>query len=87
MQGIFTEYQEVKESNIDSENSLLSNAPHTSHFALSDDLDIPYSRIRACHPDSETDQSAKYWPPVGRIDNVYGDKNLICSCPSMSEYE
>lgn len=87
MQGIFAEYTEVKDGKVEPDNSLLSNAPHTVHFLLNDELDIPYSRLRACHPDSETDQTVKYWPPVGRIDNVYGDKNLICSCPSMSEYE
>jgi len=57
------------------------------NFVLNDELDVPYSRKLACHPDKETDYSIKYWPPVGRIDNVYGDKNLLCSCPSMSEYE
>jgi glycine dehydrogenase len=39
------------------------------------------------HPDPEVDYSVKYWPPVGRVDNVYGDKNLVCSCPPMSDYE
>ncbi len=87
MQGIFSEYEQVKNGEVPVDNSVLSNAPHTTHFVLSDALDVPYSRLRACHPDNETDSSVKYWPPVGRIDNVYGDKNLICSCPSMSEYE
>ena len=87
MQSIFGEYLDVKNGEVDAKNSYLSNAPHTSHFVLSDAFDAPYSRLRACHPDPETDQTVKYWPPVGRIDNVYGDKNLICSCPSMQEYE
>lgn len=87
MQGIFAEYTEVKEGRVSVDNSVLSNAPHTSHFILQEDLAVPYTRLYASHPDSESDQSVKYWPPVGRIDNVYGDKNLICSCPSMSEYE
>ena len=87
MQGIFAEYEEVRDGKMPVGNSVLSNAPHTSHFILDDNLDVPYSRLSACHPDPQTDQSVKYWPPVGRIDNVYGDKNLLCSCPSMSDYE
>ena len=87
MQGIFNEYLDVVNGVVPADNSLLSNAPHTTHFVLAEDLDVPYSRLSACHPDPESDQSVKYWPPVGRIDNVYGDKNLVCSCPSMSEYE
>ena len=87
MNGIFTEYEQVKSGSIALDNSMLSNAPHTMAFVLNDNLDIPYSRTTACHPDSEADNSVKYWPPVARIDNVYGDKNLVCSCPSMTEYE
>jgi glycine dehydrogenase len=56
-------------------------------FVLDDQLDIPYSRKEAYTPDDKADANIKYWPPVGRIDNVFGDKNLICSCPSMSVYE
>lgn len=87
MKGIFNEYQQVKKGEIDADNSMLSNAPHTMNFVLDDELNIPYSRQVACQPDQNTDYSVKYWPPVARIDNVYGDKNLVCSCPSMSEYE
>lgn len=87
MNGIFEEYQLVKNGDLPVENSMLSNAPHTQHLILDDQLDLPYSRVTACHPDSKVDYSVKYWPPVARIDNVFGDKNLICSCPAMSEYE
>jgi len=87
MNGIFEEYTQVRSGALPSDNNMLSNAPHTMDFVLNDELDIPYSRKQACQPDSLTDYSVKYWPPVGRIDNVYGDKNLICSCPTMSEYE
>ena len=87
MQGIFNEYQAVKNGEADPKNSVLSNAPHTMDFVLNDSFEAPYTRKAACHPDAEVDYSVKYWPPVGRIDNVYGDKNLVCSCPSMSEYE
>ncbi|MBX2849672.1 MAG: aminomethyl-transferring glycine dehydrogenase [Acidiferrobacterales bacterium] len=87
MIGIFNEYQQVKNGDVPVQNNLLSNAPHTMHFLMQDDLDAPYSRQSASQPDAEIDYSVKYWPPVGRIDNVYGDKNLVCSCPSMTEYE
>ncbi len=87
MNGIFAEYSQVKNGDLPLDNSMLSNAPHTMSFILDDELSIPYSRKAAYQPDASTDANIKYWPPVGRIDNVYGDKNLICSCPSMSEYE
>lgn len=86
MLGIFEEYSQVKNGQIPLDNNPLSNAPHTMQFLMNDDLDIPYSRLTASQPDDKIDYSVKYWPPVGRIDNVYGDKNLVCSCPSMSEY-
>jgi len=87
MQCIFAEYQAVKNGEADVNNSVLSNAPHTMNFVLGERFDVAYSRMQASQPDPEADYSVKYWPPVGRIDNVYGDKNLLCSCPSMSDYE
>ena len=87
MNSIYEEYQAVKNGDVPADNNLLSNAPHTAKIVLDDSIELPYSRLLACLPDSETDTSVKYWPPVGRIDNVYGDKNLVCSCPSMDAYE
>ena len=87
MEGIFSEYEAVKKGVYPIDNSPLSNAPHTMQFLMSDELSISYSKISAYHPDEQADANLKYWPPVARIDNVFGDKNLICSCPSMSEYE
>ena len=87
MHGIFEEYRQVRDGHLAADNNPLSNAPHTMQFMLQDELDVPYNRTQACQPDSESDYSVKYWPPVGRIDNVYGDKNLVCSCPSMDAYE
>lgn len=87
MQGIYKEYELVRDGEVPLDNNVLANAPHTADFLLDDELDVPYSRKLAAHPDEQSDYSVKYWPPVGRIDNVYGDKNLVCSCPSMSEYE
>ena len=87
MTGIFNEYQLVKDGTLPVDNNMLCNAPHTMQFLMDDELELPYSRKQACQPDELQDYSVKYWAPVSRIDNVYGDKNLICSCPSMDQYE
>ena len=62
------------------EASPLRHAPHTVHDIADDGWQRAYSRIEGCFP-SGTSRSDKYWCPVGRIDNVYGDRNLVCSCP------
>ncbi|MBZ9850068.1 aminomethyl-transferring glycine dehydrogenase [Mesorhizobium sp. CA14] len=64
----------------------LVNAPHTAAEALAGEWKHPYSRLEAAYPAGDTDLAAKYWPPVSRIDNVAGDRNLVCSCPPLSEY-
>jgi glycine dehydrogenase len=64
----------------------LLNAPHTATETLVEEWTHPYSRIEAAYPASNPDNSAKYWPPVSRIDNVAGDRNLVCSCPPLSAY-
>jgi glycine dehydrogenase len=64
----------------------LSNAPHTAADALADEWPHPYSRAVAAFPDRRADPAAKYWPPVSRIDNVAGDRNLVCACPPVAEY-
>ncbi|MDB4511841.1 aminomethyl-transferring glycine dehydrogenase [Arenicella sp.] len=87
MLGIFEEYSQIKNGAVPLDNNVLTNAPHTMQFLMSDDIDIPYTRKVASQPDPEIDYSTKYWPPVGRINNVHGDKNLVCSCPPLSEYE
>jgi glycine dehydrogenase len=61
----------------------LVNAPHAAAETLGDDWTHPYSRKVAAFPDANADPSSKYWPPVSRIDNVAGDRNLVCSCPPM----
>ena len=68
------------------ENSMLRNAPHTAECAVSSDWDLPYSREEAVYPLLSA-KDEKYWPPVGRIDGAYGDKNLVCSCPSIEEFQ
>ncbi|TIX25271.1 MAG: glycine dehydrogenase (aminomethyl-transferring), partial [Mesorhizobium sp.] len=64
----------------------LVNAPHTAAEALAAEWKHPYSRLDAAYPAGDADLAAKYWPPVSRIDNVAGDRNLVCSCPPLSEY-
>jgi glycine dehydrogenase len=61
----------------------LANAPHTAAEALAGEWKHPYSRLEAAYPAGEAGDQAKYWPPVSRIDNVAGDRNLVCSCPPV----
>ncbi|MBO6541151.1 MAG: aminomethyl-transferring glycine dehydrogenase [Rhizobiaceae bacterium] len=61
----------------------LRNAPHTAADALADDWSHPYSRQVAAYPNADPVEAAKYWPPVSRIDNVAGDRNLVCTCPPI----
>jgi glycine dehydrogenase len=67
------------------ENSLLHNAPHTAGHATASEWNHPYTREEAVYPVKEI-KEYKYWPPVGRIDGAYGDKNLVCSCPNIDEF-
>ena len=64
---------------------MLINAPHTAVHVTSDDWDHIYSREKAAYPLPGLKHD-KYWPPVGRIDGAYGDKNLVCSCPAIEDY-
>lgn len=68
------------------EDNPLVNAPHTQVDLASDEWTHPYSRDIACFPSKQA-KDAKYWPTVNRVDNVYGDRNLICSCPSIDSYQ
>jgi glycine dehydrogenase len=63
----------------------LKNAPHTAKHIASDDWPHTYSRKEAAYPANHL-KNHKYWPPVGRIDNAFGDRNLICTCPPITEY-
>ena len=65
--------------------SPLRHAPHTVHDIADDTWDRPYSRADGCFP-ADTSRTDKYWSPVGRVDNVYGDRNLVCSCPPIEDY-
>ena len=80
------EIADVESGKADKENNLLCNSPHTHHLLLQGDWPHPYSKEEAYFP-LHTLREDKYWPPVGRVDNVYGDRHLICSCPPMEAYE
>ncbi len=83
--AIRQEIADVESGKLDPENNPLKNAPHTFDKLISDEWDLPYSREQAFFPLDWVWQD-KYWPPVGRIDNVYGDRHVVCSCPPMSEW-
>ena len=80
------EINKIQSGEYDKIDNPLKNAPHTHIELTANKWDHKYDREEAAYP-SEFLRSAKYWPPVARVDNVYGDKNLFCTCPSMEEYE
>ncbi len=86
MIGIAAEIAQVANGEVDVEASVLRNAPHTAADLLNDDWDRPYSRNQAAFPLPGMKQD-KYFPPVGRIDNAHGDRNLQCSCPPLEAFE
>ncbi len=65
------------------EDNPLVNAPHTATEATATEWKHAYTRAEAVFPAGNTDTAAKYWPPVSRVDNVAGDRNLVCSCPPI----
>ena len=85
MIGIREEIKEIEDGKISKEENVLKNSPH-SVDSLIHDWNYPYSKEKAFYPNSQTKRQ-KYWPPVGRVDNVYGDRNLICTCPSIKEFK
>ncbi|MGI8891088.1 MAG: aminomethyl-transferring glycine dehydrogenase [Chthoniobacterales bacterium] len=85
MIAIRGEIDEIGKEGADRKNNLLKNAPHTIEQVTADQWDHPYSRDKAAWPASWTRQH-KFWPAVARIDSVYGDRNLFCTCPPMEEF-
>ena len=83
---IRNEIAQVEDGTYSIEESPLRNAPHCAETVASDDWKFKYSRSVAAYPVNLKGKN-KYWPPIGRVNNVYGDKNLMCSCPSMSDYQ
>ena len=80
------EIREIEEGKASKDDNLLKNAPHTAKTLVTDSWTHEYNRSKAAYPVDSLYED-KYWPPVGRVDNVYGDRNLVCSCPSMEDYE
>jgi glycine dehydrogenase len=77
--AIHREIRAIESGQAHPQNNLLKNAPHTAEVAAGDNWDHPYSREEAAFPAPWTRQH-KFWPSVGRVDNVYGDRNLVCRC-------
>ena len=86
MIAIKNEIDDVINGKMDAEDNPLKNAPHTAHAIASDKWDHPYSRQKAAYPAPYL-KNHKYWPSVGRIDNAYGDRNLMCTCPPVEAYK
>ena len=86
MIAIRSEIAEIESGEADRENNLLRNAPHSIHLLTESDWNYPYPRERAFFPTDNTRRD-KYWPPVGRVDSVSGDRNLVCTCPPIEYYE
>ena len=84
MLAIRAEIRDIEEGRIDPDNNPLKHAPHTVNDLVAD-WDRPYSREQGCFPPGAF-RVDKYWPPVGRVDNAYGDRNLICTCPPVEDY-
>jgi glycine dehydrogenase len=84
MISIRGEIRAIQEGRMARDNNALRNAPHTVLDLADEKWERPYSRAQACFP-LKTLEMDKYWCPVNRVDNVYGDRNLLCSCPSMEE--
>ena len=82
---IRAEIRKVEEGVYGGESNILKNAPHTANVVVSDTWNYNYSRETAAFPLAWIKEQ-KYWPTVGRVDDAYGDRNLICSCPSVEEY-
>ncbi|MFP4018531.1 MAG: aminomethyl-transferring glycine dehydrogenase [Bacteroidales bacterium] len=85
MLSIYDEIMEIKEGKTDAENNVLRNAPHTAEVVTSDEWDRPYSRKKAAYP-LPWIKDKKFFPDVSRIDDGYGDRNLMCTCAPVQEY-
>ena len=86
MISIKNEIQQVMDGSLDANDNPLKNAPHTAEAVTSDDWQHGYSRQMAAYPASWLKEH-KYWPSVGRVDNAFGDRNLICRCPTVDEFK
>ena len=83
--AIHKEIRDIIDGKADKVDNVLKNAPHTAQVVMSDEWKHPYSRTQAAYPLPYL-RNRKFWPAVGRINNTYGDRNLMCSCPPIEEY-
>ncbi|HEX7069871.1 MAG TPA: aminomethyl-transferring glycine dehydrogenase, partial [Rhodothermales bacterium] len=79
------EMEAIERGDADAYQNVLKNAPHTAAFVLSDSWSEPYGREQAAFP-TEWTREHKFWPSVRRVDDAFGDRNLVCACPPMAEY-
>jgi glycine dehydrogenase len=86
MIGIREEIREIETGKVHAEDNVLKNAPHSYHHLLSNDWNHPYTREKAAFPLKWVSER-KFWVSVGRVDNVFGDKNLVCSCLPLEAYQ
>lgn len=84
--SIKSEMEAVRDGKVDGENNVLKNAPHTVSVVCADTWDRPYTRDQAAFPLPYL-RNNKFWPSVGRVDNVAGDRNLVCTCDTVEAYE
>ncbi|MBI1938814.1 MAG: aminomethyl-transferring glycine dehydrogenase [Ignavibacteriales bacterium] len=84
--SIKKEIEEIENGTLDKIDNPLKNAPHTAEEVIGDNWQHKYSRERAAFPNKDAREN-KFWPSVGRVNNAYGDRNLVCSCLPVSEYE
>jgi len=85
MNSIFDEITEIREGKADPQNNVLRNSPHTEQVVISDSWNYPYAREKAAYP-LKWIRENKFFPAVSRIDDGYGDRNLVCTCKPLDEY-
>ena len=86
MNSIREEIREIENGTADPEDNVLKNSPHIAKNVMSDEWNHKYSRKKAAFPLKWLENN-KFWPAVKRVDNAYGDRNLVCACPPIEEYE
>ena len=79
------EIRDIETGVLDKQDNPLKNAPHTAEVVVLDSWDHAYSREQAAFPAPWT-RDRKFWPAVSRVDNAFGDRNLVCACPPVEEY-
>jgi len=85
MRSIWNEIEEIRNGKADREDNVLKNAPHTAAAVISDDWKHAYAREKAAFPLAWVVEN-KFWPTVGRVDNGYGDRNLVCTCAPIDSH-